>query len=181
MCAKQSLVRQMPGRIIGRTEDLDGHPGFALTLQAREQHIRRGKATSNICTNQGLLVTAGTIYLSLMGPEGLAQTATACHANTRQLVSSLTAIDGVSERFQGPFFHERVLELPVPAATVVDALLDRGILPGLDLGPYFPAMDNALLVAATEKRTTDEIQAYQTALAEVLTEVLAEAQAGKPA
>jgi glycine dehydrogenase subunit 1 len=172
MCAKQSLVRQMPGRIIGRTEDLDGKGGFALTLQAREQHIRRGKATSNICTNQGLLVTAGTIYLSLMGPEGLARVATACHANTNQLVSMLTAIEGVTERFPGACFHERVLELPVAASVVVDALLERGILPGLDLARYFPGMTNALLVAATEKRTVDEMTAYQAALTGGLAEAL---------
>jgi glycine dehydrogenase subunit 1 len=168
MCTRQSLVRQMPGRIIGRTEDLDGKTGFALTLQAREQHIRRGKATSNICTNQGLLVTAGTIYLSLLGPRGLLQVATACHANTTRLVAALTAIDGVSERFSGPYFNERVLELPIAADVAVDGLLQRGVLGGLALGEFYPGMENALLVCATEKRNEADIAVYARALAEVL-------------
>jgi glycine dehydrogenase subunit 1 len=168
MCARQALVRQMPGRIIGRTEDLDGKTGFALTLQAREQHIRRGKATSNICTNQGLLVTAGTIYLSLLGPRGLNQVAAASHTNARALTSALTAIDGVSERFPGAYFNERVIELPKPASPVLEALLERGILGGLALGKYYPGMENALLVCATEKRTAQDIGAYAEALREVL-------------
>jgi len=168
MCARQALVRQMPGRIIGRTEDLDGKTGFALTLQAREQHIRRGKATSNICTNQGLLVTAGTIYLSLLGPCGLRQVAGASHAATIELVSALSAIAGVSERFGGAYFNERVLDLPLPAESVIERLLERGILGGLALGQFYPGMENSLLVCATEKRTSTDIAAYAEALAEVV-------------
>jgi glycine dehydrogenase subunit 1 len=173
MCSRQSLVRQMPGRIIGRTEDLDGRTGFALTLQAREQHIRRGKATSNICTNQGLLVTAGTIYLSLLGATGLQRTASACHANTGALVAALTELDGVSERFAGPYFHERVIELPIPARQVIDQLLDRGVLAGLDLGRYYPEMSHALLLCATEKRTSEDIERFRLGLEECLEECLA--------
>src|SRR5271166_664030 len=111
MATRMQYVRQMPGRIVGRTVDSEGRPGFSLTLQAREQHIRRAKATSNICTNQGLLVTAATIYMSLVGPDGLARIAKACHANARALIDSLSTIKGVEIVFNRPYFHEVVLRL----------------------------------------------------------------------
>ena len=160
ICTRQSLVRQMPGRIVGRTRDLDGKPGFTLTLQAREQHIRRAKATSNICTNQGLLITAATIHLSLLGPEGLRNVAAACHARTRELVAALD----LPQRFGAPYFHECVLRLARPAQAVVEALAARGILGGLALGPYFSDLDDCLLVCATEKRSAKDISQFADAL-----------------
>lgn len=163
ICTRRRLVRQLPGRIVGRTEDLDGRPGFALTLQAREQHIRRAKATSNICTNQGLLVTAATVYMSLLGPAGLRNVAAACHARTRELVRVL----GLPRCFDGSFFHECVLDVGRPADEVVGVLAERGVVAGLALGAYFPELAHGLLVCATEKRTGDEMQRFAQALAEV--------------
>lgn len=168
MACKDALVRQMPGRIIGRTTDLDNKEGFVLTLQAREQHIRRSKATSNICTNQGLMVTAATIYMSLTGPEGLHRIAAQSHANTLELVEQLEKINGVKRAFSGPIFHEAVLTLPVPAAEVLSKLKQKGILGGLDLQEHYPELGNALLVCATETKTAADLQNYAQALKQAL-------------
>ena len=168
ICTRRSHVRQLPGRIVGRTTDRAGRPGFTLTLQAREQHIRRGKATSNICTNQGLLVTAATIHLALMGADGLRRAAAGSHAKTGRLVRELTAIEGVSQRFAAPFFHECVIDLGQPADTVAATLADAGLLAGLPLERYYPELANCLLVCATEKRTEAEIVRFGTALAGAL-------------
>lgn len=168
LTARQSLVRQVPGRIVGRTIDADGKEGFALTLQAREQHIRRAKATSNICTNQGLLVTAATIHLALLGPEGLAKVASACMSQTRKLVASLCEIDGIEPVFSGHRFHEAALRLPVAPATVIERMAEHNILAGFDLCTHFPELGNALLVCATETRSDDDIKLYRDALASVL-------------
>lgn len=168
MTTRMEYVRQMPGRIIGRTVDLEGKQGFTLTLQAREQHIRRAKATSNICTNQGLLVTAATIYMSIMGVEGLERVAANSQQRTAELVSALTQIPGVKLAFSGVRFHEAVLSLPRKTSEVLSALTRRGIVGGYDLSELYPQLGNALLVCATETRSSEDIAAYARALAEAL-------------
>lgn len=157
MTCKKSLIRQMPGRIVGRTKDVDGNTGYVLTLQAREQHIRRSKATSNICSNQALCALRNLIHLSLLGPEGLIRTAELGMENARYAVERLTALPGVRLLNNAPYGNEVALALPVNAYELTDALTRKGYVPGFPVGRYYPGMDNVLLVACTEKHSREQI------------------------
>ena len=168
MCCKQALVRQMPGRIIGRTVDLDGKPGFTLTLQAREQHIRRAKATSNICSNQGLMVTAAAIHMALLGADGLRRAAAASHGNTQALAALAGGVQGVKRLFSAPHFHEIVLRLPKSSAAVLAGMAEQGVSGGFDLQPHYPQLGNAILVCATETKNGEDLQRYVAALRHAL-------------
>jgi glycine dehydrogenase subunit 1 len=159
LCSRLAFVRQMPGRIVGRTVDLDGKEGFTLTLQAREQHIRRAKAKSNICTNQGLLMTAATIYMALVGEKGLRSIALTCHRNMQSLKQQLIKI-GLKPVFSSPSFHEFVLALPVSAKKIIDEGMKAGVLLGYDISSYFPQLGHAILVCVTETKTPSDLERY---------------------
>ena len=167
---KQSQVRQMPGRICGETVDVAGRRGFVLTLSTREQHIRRERATSNICTNSGLCALAFTIHLSLLGEAGLRRLAQLNHANAVALAEALTGVDGV-ELMTPEFFNEFTLRVPGNGAEAIERLAEKGVLGGVPvarLEPDRPDMHDLIIVAATEVNSEDDVAAYRSALAEVI-------------
>jgi len=162
---KQSLVRKIPGRLVGMTKDRDGEDGFILTLQTREQHIRREKATSNICSNQALNALQAAVYLSLLGKEGLQQVAAQSAQGAHYLAGKIAAIPGFSVKYHSPFFREFVVETPVLAATVIEQMLEHRIFAGYDLEAFG---ETGLLVAVTEKRTKEELDGFAVKLGEIM-------------
>ena len=155
--SRDAHVRKMPGRICGQTTDVDGKRGFVLTLQTREQHIRRERATSNICTNQTLCATAATVYLSSVGPQGFREVGELNWHQSHRALQALTTLDGVRQKFSGPIFNEFVLETDRKASDVLTALQHQGIEAGIDLGRFYPELENCILTCVTEKRTDADI------------------------
>ncbi len=160
-------VRQMPGRLVGRTVDGQGNEGFCLTFQTREQHIRREKATSNICSNQALLALANTVYLSSMGPHGLSRVAARCHRGATVLARGIDALPGWKRAFQGPYFNEFVTTPPVPPEQVNQKLLEAGMLGGADLGAYDSEWAGKMLWCVTERRTPEQLDRLLAVLKEI--------------
>lgn len=169
MASRKQYVRKMPGRIVGETTDREGRRAFVLTLQAREQHIRREKATSNICSNEALCALTALVYLSLVGKQGLRETAQRCADKASYAYQRLTAIPGVKPHFPAKwFFNEFVLDLPQEAADVIARLIEKGFAAGFPLSRYYKGMENSILICVTEKRTKQQIGMLAEALESVL-------------
>jgi len=168
MAIRKKLVRKMPGRVVGRTVDAKGKEGFVLTLQAREQHIRREKATSNICTNQALCALRAHVYLSLLGTEGLREVARLCLDKAEYAGERIKAIPGVEVMDSTPTFNEFSVRLPMDAGEFAGLMIEKGFAAGFPLGRYYPGMEDSLLVAVTEKRTKYEIGLFAEAMEDLV-------------